>query len=393
MKLSSLRRARTQGMAGVTGTARLDRRTRSAVKRLRPGDVAVIDHLDLDLGAATALVDAGVVAVVNVAPSISGRYPALGPAVLLDAGIVLVDNVGTDAFNAINDGDRVRVDGDNVYRGDQLLATGVRQTDESVAVALEASKHGMASQLEAFSANAIEHLRREQDLLLDGEGVPRVSLSFDDRQVLVVSKAFEYRRDLAGLKTYIRENRPLLVGVDGGVDALLEAGHRPDLIVCDIDEVSDAGLRCGAEVVALATNDGRVRGVERAERLGIQHHNFETSGTAEDAAILLAHHRGARLIVTVGSHASLTEFIDKGRSGMASSFLARAAVGPTVVDAKAVASLYRNRIRGWLVFLLVLIAVASVAAAVFSTPVGQDWWQQLRDWATQAWDWAQGLFE
>jgi uncharacterized membrane-anchored protein len=386
MRLSSLRRARSRTLPGITGVARLDRRTWSAVKRVRPGDVAIIDHVDIDRGAAEALVAAGVAAVVNLAPSVSGRYPCLGPAVLVDAGVALVDNVGVDAFTAVNDGDIVRVEGDCVYRGDTLVAAGVLQTRETVAAAVESSKDGLASQLEAFSANAVEHLRREQGLLLDGRGVPDVRTPFTDRQVLVVSRAYEFRRDLASLKTYIRENSPVIVGVEAGADAVLEAGFRPDVIVGELTDVSEAALRCGAEVVVRASTDGRTPSRDRLERLAVTHVTFETSGTAEDAAIVLAHTHGAALIVTAGSHSSLIEFIDRGRSGMASSFLTRAAVGSTVVDAKAVAALYRNRIRGWLVVLLVLVAIAMVSAAVFATPVGQDWWQQLSDWAGGVYD-------
>lgn len=388
MKRTSLRRTRSEGLSGTTGTARLDRRTRILVKRIRPGDIAIIDHVDIDRGAAAALVEAGVRAVVNVAPSISGRYPNLGPGLLLDAGVILVDNVDADAFSAINEGDRVRVDGNSVYLGDALVATGVLQTPDSVAVALEASKDGVARQLEAFSANAIEHLRREQGLLLDGDGVPAVATSFDGRQVLVVVRAFDFQRDLRSLKTYIRENSPLLVGVDAGADALLESGYRPDLIVTDFDEISDTALRCGAEIVARATTDGRIRGSERVDRLGVTHTTFVTSGSSEDAATILAHTQHASLVVMVGSHASLLEFIDKGRSGMASSFLTRAAVGSTVVDAKAVAQLYQNRVSSWLVFLLVFLALAAVAAAVATTPAGQDWWHQLQNWADDAYTWS-----
>jgi uncharacterized membrane-anchored protein len=387
MKLTSLRRARSQNLPGISGTARLDRRTHAAAKRARPGDVAIIDHVDIDRGAAVALVDAGVCAVINLAPSISGRYPNLGPRVLVDAGVILIDNADSDAFTAVSEGDVVRVHGEDVYKGETLISTGVLQTRETVDAALEASRDGLASQLEAFSANAVEHLRREQRLLLDGEGVPEVATTFEGRPVLVVVRAFDYQRDLASLKTYIRENSPVLVGVDGGADALIEAGHRPHLVVSDLEDISEVALRCGAEVVAKATADGRVRGRDRAERLGVSHPTFATSGSAEDAAILLSHTCGASLIVVVGSHTSLVEFIDKGRSDMASSFLTRAAVGSTVVDAKAVAALYRNRVRGWLVFLLVLIAIGAVAASIAATPVGQDWWHDVRGWLdeVQAW--------
>jgi uncharacterized membrane-anchored protein len=371
----------------VSGTARLDRRTRNLAKRIRPGDIAVIDHVDVDRGAAARLVDAGVVGVINLAPSISGRYPNLGPSVFLDAGVALVDGVGREAFMAINDGDRIRIEGDTVYKGDVAVASGMRQDHDSVEAAMEASKEGMSSHLEAFSANAIEHLRRERALLLEGEGVPELQTSMEDRHVLVVSHAFDYAQDLKSLRTFIRENAPVLVGVDAGADALIEAGYRPDLILTRGEDISDVALRSSAEVVAHASPEGRLRGQDRLERLGVTHTVFRAGGTGEDAAILLAHAHKARLIVTAGSHATLLEFLDKGRSGMASTFLTRASVGPTLVDAKAVAALYRNRIPGWLVLLCLLVAVAAVVAAIATTPVGQDWWDSVRGWADDATTW------
>lgn len=389
MKLS-LRKTRPSASAGVSGPARLDRRTRNITKRLRPGDVAIIDHVDIDRHAALALVESEVAAVINIAPSISGRYPNLGPELLVKAGIVLLDDVGAAVFKAVNDGDVVRIEGDTIYRDDAAIGTGVRQDAESVGLAMEQSKDGMASQLEAFSANAIEHLRRERGLLLEGEGVPALSTAIEDRQVLVVLRAFDYAEDLRALKTYIRENNPVLVGVDAGADALIEAGHRPHVVVTDAEEISETALRCGAQVVVHVGSGGRIRGADRLDRLGVQHTVFETSGTAEDAAILLAHSNRANLIVMVGSHASLVEFLDKGRSGMASSFLTRAAVGSSLVDAKAVARLYEHRVRSWLVLLVLLVGVIAVGAAIATTPVGQDWWDQIQGWYDDVSSWIQG---
>ncbi len=387
MRLTSLRRGRAQGLSGITGQARLDRRTRSIVTRIRPGDIAIIDHVDIDRAAAVTLVESGVAVVVNLAPSVSGRYPNLGPEVLLSAGIALVDNVDPEVFSSIADGDVVRVDGPDIYKGTDLVGSGTVQDADSIAASLEISKIAMASRLDAFSANAMEHLRRERGLLLDGQGVPDVRTSFEGRHVLIVRRAFEYQRELKSLKTYIRENSPVLVGVDAGADALLAAGYRPDVVVTDLEEATDTALQCGAEVVVHAEADGRVRGMDRLERLTVNHTTFVTGGTSEDAAILLAHTHHARLIVLAGSHSTLLEFLDIGRSGMASSFLTRATAGASLVDARAVAQLYSNRVRGWLVLLLVLLAVALVAAAVATTPVGQDWWDQLTAWLNQANTW------
>ncbi|MGH3501706.1 MAG: putative cytokinetic ring protein SteA [Nocardioidaceae bacterium] len=390
MKLTSLRRSRAKSLPGLTGTAKLGRRTTSVAKRVDHGDIVIIDHVDIDRSAAVALVEAGAAAVVNVAPSTSGRYPNLGPRVLTDAGVVLIDDVGGDIFTGISDGETVRVDGDTIFRGEDPVATGVRQSPASVGTAMETAKDGIPTQLEAFAANAVEHLRHERDLLLDGEGLPDVATSVKGRHVLVVVRAFDYRAELKRLKTYIRENSPVMVGVDGGADALLAAGHRPDLVVTNGDDISEAALRCGAEVVAHGRRDGRIAGGERIERLGVRHHTFSSSGTNEDVAVLLAHAGDASLIVTVGSHSSLVEFLDKGRSGMASSFLTRTAVGSKLADARAVAQLYQNRVRAWVVLLVLLVALALVAGAVATTPVGQDWWDQLSAWVNDGYDWVKG---
>ena len=383
----SLRRSRSRELSGISGTARVDRRTRTLVKRAQPGDIAIIDHVDIDRGAASALVEARVAAVINLAPSISGRYPNLGPEVLIEAGVALIDGVQAKVFSAVNEGDEIRVEGDTIYRGDVAIGSGRRHDAESVAAALEASRDGMASQLEAFSANAIEHLRREQDMLLDGEGVPPLDTAVEGRQVLIVVRGFDYRSDLRALKTYIKENSPVLIGVDGGADALIEAGYRPDLVVTDGDEISDLALRCGAEVVAVATADGRVRGSDRVDRLGVSYATIATGGTVEDAAMLVAHAHHAELIVVAGSHSTLVEFLDQGRSGMATSFLTRATVGSRLVHAKAVAPLYHNRIRGWMVLLLLVLALAAVAAAIGTTPVGQDWWEDIKRWSVDVVGW------
>lgn len=391
MKISPLRRDRRTSSSGVVGRARLDRRTSSVARRARSGDIAVIDHADLDRASASALVQAGVAGVVNIAPSVTGRYPNLGPGVLLEAGVPLVDGVGADAFAAINEGDLLRIDGDAVYRDDDVVAAGQRQTSETLSRDLDASRAGMASQMDAFSANAMEHLRHERELLLDGEGLPDLSSQVKGRPVVVVVRAHDYESDLRGLATFVKERHPVLVGVGAGADVLVEAGYTPDVIVGPTEEVSDAVLRSGATLVAQTTRDGRVHDADRFDRLGLEFHSVATEGTAEDAALLLAHHNGAALIVSVGSHADLVELLDKGRTGMASSFLTRTTVGASLVDAKAVARLYSHRVRAWMVLVGLLVAVVAVCAAIATTPVGQEWFDQVITWVEQTYDGAKGL--
>ncbi|GAA1906885.1 putative cytokinetic ring protein SteA [Lapillicoccus jejuensis] len=384
-----LRRSADPGPHQHGGPIRVDARTKNLTKRLRPGDVAVIDHVDLDRVSAEALAALRPAAVVNAAASISGRYPNLGPEILLGAGIPLLDGVGQEAVAALKEGDVGVVEGNTLLVRGQVAATGTRQDADTVREAMEAARAGLAVQLEAFAGNTMEYLKRERDLLLDGVGVPEIRTRLEGRHALIVVRGYHYLEDLQALRHYIREYRPVLLGVDGGADALLEAGHQPDLIVGDMDSVSDRALRCGAEVVVHAYRDGRAPGLERVRDLGIEPVVFPATGTSEDVAMLLADDKGATLIVAVGTHATLVEFLDKGRAGMASTFLTRLRVGGKLVDAKGVNRLYRSRISGVSLFGALGVALLALLAALQSTPGGQvllqvAWarWDDLTSWVT-----------
>ena len=384
MRLPTLRRTRSAEPGTVTGTARLDRRTKRLVGRLRAGDIAVIDHVDLDRVAADSLVAVGVAAVLNAKPSISGRYPNLGPEVLVKAGIPLIDDLGEGVFQQIREGDTVRVDGNTVYVGSEPVAHGARQDTETVAKAMSDAREGLSVQLEAFAANTMEYLKQERDLLLDGVGVPDIETDIAGRHCLIVVRGYEYKDDLDVLRPYIREFKPVLIGVDGGADALVEAGYTPDMIIGDMDSVTDDVLRCGAEVIVHAYPDGRAPGLARVHQLGLSALTFPAAATSEDVAMLLADEKGASLIVAVGTHNNLVEFLDKGRGGMASTFLTRLKVGGKVVDAKGVSRLYRQSISGSSLLLLVLSAVSAMASAVAVSTVGKaylgvlsEWWNNL----------------
>ncbi|ACY97738.1 putative cytokinetic ring protein SteA [Thermomonospora curvata] len=364
---------------GVWATVRLDRRTKKLTKRLQPGEIAVIDHVDLDRVSAEALVSCQAAAVINAAPSISGRYPNMGPQILLEAGIPLIDDVGPEIFTKLSEGETVRVSGGAVLRGDEVIAQGIEQTPESVEAALTAAKAGLADQIEAFAANTMEYIRRERELLIDGVGVPDVATPIEGRHALIVVRGYHYREDIATLRPYIREYRPVLIGVDGGADALLEAGYRPDMIVGDMDSVSDEALTCGAELVVHAYRDGRAPGLKRVKELGLDAVIFPATATSEDIAMLLADDKGASLIVAVGTHANMEEFLDKGRAGMASTFLTRLRVGSKLVDAKGVSRLYRSRISGGSLLLLVLGAFIAMTVAVLVSPTGEVIWPLLAE--------------
>ncbi|MBV9312319.1 MAG: thiamine pyrophosphokinase [Pseudonocardia sp.] len=369
--MSPATRARRRGLPGLSGVARVDRNTESLVRRLRAGEIAVLDEIDLDQVTADALVCAQVAAVVNAAPSISGRYPNLGPQALLAAGVPLVDGVGADVMREVHDGAKLRLHDGCVFLGERLIGRGVPQTAESVVTAMAAAREGLSTQLEAFCANMIEFVRHERELLLDGVGVPDVRVRLEGRHVLVVAGGLDHEDDLARLRRYIRECQPVLVGVAAGADALAAAGYRPDLVVGDPTEVSHRVLASGVEVVVPAFADGHAPGLYRAQDLGASAVAFPSSANPEDLALLLAHHHGASLIVIVGFHATLTEFLDRGRlSGNASMFLTQLKVGGLLVDAKAAAALYRNPMPLGMVVLLVCAVMVAMTAALMVSAAG-----------------------
>jgi uncharacterized membrane-anchored protein len=372
-KMLRLRTGRGRGQPG--GRARVGRRTKELVTRVQPGDVAVIDHEDLDRVAAEGLVRAGVAAVVNAAPSITGRYPNLGPKILEDAGIPLVDRVGRLVLRKVHEGEAIRLDGDRVFAGDRLVGVGVRQTPGSVRRDTEAAREALHDRFEGFARNTVEYMRLEQDLLFGGAGLPDLSHDLAGRHVLVVVRGYGYREDLAALRAYIRDVRPVLVGVDGGADALLDAGYTPDIVIGDMDSVSDRALelarrpgRRRTEVVLHAYPDGRAPGRARLERLGIPFVEARSAGTSEDVAFLLAHERRAELIVAVGTHGNLREFLDKGRPGMSSTFLVRLRVGEILMDAKGVARLYPSRARARDLLLLLVAVVVTIGLMAAASP-------------------------
>ncbi|MFC6094071.1 putative cytokinetic ring protein SteA [Saccharothrix lopnurensis] len=393
MKLSGLLHRTNHEPPGVTGVARVDRRAGDLLRRLEPGDIAVLDLVDVDRRTAEALVAAGVVGVVNASPSISGRFPNLGPEVLVEAGVRLVDGTGTGVLRDVKDGSRLRLHEGGVFAGDREVARGVEQTAESVADAVVEARAGMASQLEAFSADTIEFLRRERDLLLDGVGVPELDVPVRGRQALVVAGGPRHAEELRKLRRYIREHRPVLIGVDAGADTLHRAGLKPDVVVGDPNGIGTEALRAGAEVVVPAQTDGHAPGLERIQDLGIGAVTFPADGNAEDLALLLAEAHGASLVVTVGVQAGLREFLDRGRSGSnPSTFLTRLKLGDKLVDGRAVAVLHRGRISTGVVVLLVSAAVAAMVAALTVSGVGSAYLDVAADAVGSAVDRVRGWF-
>ncbi len=392
MKMSALLSRNTSDRPGLLGQARVDRDIDRLLRRVGPGDIAFLDVLDLDRVTADALVDAGVIGVVNASPSISGRYPNLGPEVLVANNIILIDNAGPEIFKKIKDGAKIRLHEGGVYHGDRRLAHGVERTDEEISDLMHDAKTGLVAQLEAFAGNTIEFIRSESPLLIDGIGIPNIDVDVYRRHVVVVSDGPAAAADLKALKPSIKEYQPVLVGVGAGADILREGGYRPQLIVGNPDQMSADVLKCGAQVVLPADADGHASGLERIQDLGIGAMTFPAAGSAADLALLLVDHHGASLIVTAGHSANIEEFFDRTRvQSNPSTFLTRLKVGEKLVDAKAVATLYRNHISGGAIALLILAVLLAVIAALWvsrADTVVIDWivnyWNRVSVWV-QSW--------
>lgn len=392
MRLATLRRSRsTPALPGVHGTARLQPAgadVAALARRLRPGEVAVVDALDLDAASARALVAARAGAVVNAAPSVSGRYPARGAQVLAEAGVALLDRTGPEVMRLVRDGDRVRLDGAHLHRGDEVVARGEPLGTEAVARLLERARAGLAVQLEAFAANTAEHLRHEHALYLDGDGAPDIATAVAGRPVVVVSAGPGWEDELATLRPWLRDADPVLVGVGAGADALLSRGLRPHLVVGNAEVVSEEALLCGAEVVVRADRGGRAPGQDRAEALGARTAVFPGPATDEDAALLLVAAQDAALVVPVGSRMAVVDFVDRARADLAGSFLTRLKVGDLLVAPGAVARLHRAPARTWPFWLLVLVLLAAVVATAVlagdATVVGQ-WRESVLDRGRELW--------
>lgn len=398
MKMPALLSRNTETLPGVAGIARVDRDTGRLLRRVGPGDVVVLDETDLDRHTADRLVEAGVLAVINTSPSISGRYPNLGPEVLVANGIVLMDTVSSDAFGKIKDGSKVRIDGGIVYtdrltkKEPEVLVEGIEFDESAIADRMIEARNGLADHLDAFAGNAAEFVRTESALLIDGVGVPDIELDMRNRHVVVIADGSGHLEELQRLKPFIKEYAPILIGVGSGADTLRKLKYTPDLIVGDPDEISTQTLKSGAEMILPADTDGHAKGLERIQDLGIGATTFPSSGSPTDLALMLAEHHGASLIVLAGAPASLEDFFDRGRrDSNPATFLVRLKVGAKLVDANAVSTLYRHRSTGAAVALVVLAALVAIVVVILASHNGSE----MLDWAVEYWNrfvlWVRGL--
>lgn len=359
-------------MTIIKGRARVDRRTKNLVKRLDPQDIAVIAHDGIDKLAAEALVTTRVRIVINCLKSVSKDYPNSGPGILLDSGVLIIDNVGLDVLELIQEGDEIDIVGSRVYKDGEIVAQGAILDHEIISEQEELARARMDEVLAGFVDNTLTYARQEISLISGSLQYPEISTVFNNRHTLIVVRGNNYREDLRTIQSYIREVKPVLIGVDGGADVLREFGLRPDIIIGDMDSVSDEALKEAREIIVHAYKDGRAPGLDRIRELGLDAKTFPAPGTSEDIAMLLAYENGADLIVAVGTHSNMLDFLEKGRKGMASTFLVRLKVGSLLVDAKGVSQLYNAPVQSRHIAKIFLAALLPVAAVVGLTPATRE---------------------
>lgn len=348
------------------GNISIDKRTKDLAKRIKPNEIALIDHKDIDEVAANSLVDAKIKAIINLGPSISGKYPNKGPDILLDNGIFIVDALDIDLMNILSEGDFIEVDENGDILKDNIFICKANIIDKSkVKELISYAYEHISEELEKFIDNTIEYAKKEKGMILGDIIIPRLKTKFKGKQVLIVVRGQNYKEDLLTIKSYIDEVSPILIGVDGGADAILEFGLIPDLVVGDMDSISDECLRKAKEIVVHAYPDGRAPGLQRIQDLNLESIVLPSPGTSEDIAMLIAYENQAELIVAVGTHSNIIDFLEKGRNGMGSTFLVRLKIGYKLIDARGVNLLYKGSLKIKYVWWLFIAALFPILILIY----------------------------
>ncbi len=351
---------------GQLGRVRVDDRPKHLATRLERGEIAVINVADLDRESAAALVEAAPVAVLNAQPSLTGRTAALGPRLILDAGIALVDDLGQDIMS-LREGQEVAVTGGKVLVDGGVIATGRAVSAEDLDVEVADS----ATLFAGFEGSVEDYLAKDGATVLRGEGVPSID-GLGKRPILLVSAASEAASDCRALARWRSEAAPFVIAVDGGADVALKAHLTLDLVVGDADLMSEKAIRRARAFIVRVGGDGLAPGAQRLDRMGIVYERVAMAGTSLDAALVVAAHSSATAVITAGVSYGVAELVDAGRALVAPAFFSRLAVGSRLIGVQAVAATFRPRPRGWTLVFLALVALGLMGVALWSTPWGND---------------------
>lgn len=354
----------------ISGTAKKDRKTKNLVKRLEPSDIAFIYHEDLDRVSAESLLKTGVKCVVNAYSFCTEKYPNQGPEILLSAGVTLIEEVGEEAVDLVEEGQPVEINDGKIYQNGQLIGAGYILEMEELKQRLNRAREKIDKEILDFARNTAAFVEKERKILFSDLSLPPLKTKIEGKNCLVVVRGHDYEEDIKALRHFIQNERPVIIAVDGAADLLLDNGFVPDILIGDMDSVSYEAMLKARDVVVHSYMDGRAPGLARVrnvlsdDRVKV----FRFQGTSEDAALILAYEKGASLIVLVGSHTNLIDFLDKGRKGMASTFLTRLKVGDRLVDAKGVSKIYRSHARAIHLVIFTLVIAGALIASVMLSP-------------------------
>ncbi len=353
----------------IKGTYLSDNKTKQLLTRIKQNQIAVINHTDLDQIAADGLIEKKVKAIINFSNTLTGKYPTVGLKKVLKAKIPVFDVIEKHkAFHELVDGYDVLIDRNKftihfMLQNDKTVTIPMKEwTLEKWEKKNEEAMHNVGYELNRFIDNTLEFAKKEKEFVLKRMDIPPLKTNIHGKHVVVVVRGNNYRKDLFAIRSYIEDYRPILIGVDGGADALLEDGLTPHIIIGDMDSVSDKALRSGAEIIVHAYPDGKAPGLPRVEGIGLQANIIPSLGTSEDVAMLLAYEEGAEIIVALGAHSNMVDFLEKGRKGMASTVLVRMKIGTKLVDAKGVSKLYHPPTHWKNISLLGIAAITPILA-------------------------------
>ena len=356
----------------IEGVARKDKVTKNLTNRLKARDIAIISHRDLDEIAAISLMEKKISCVINTEETISGKYPNRGPEILLEKGIPIFEVNEGSSLDRIIEWETIGIVGDKIIRNGEYIADCTYLGRDRIEELLKLGYDNIEFELDNFIENTLEYAKKEKSLVTGALSIPEIKTNINQKHVLVVVRGRDYKEDLMTIRSYINEVKPILIGVDGGADALLEFGYIPDIIVGDMDSVSDKCLSISKEVIVHAYANGKAPGLERVKSLGIKPILFQSPGTSEDIALLLSYEKNADLIVAVGTHTNMIDFLEKGRLGMASTFLVRLKIGDKLVDARGVNKLYGSKLNLKYLIFIIIAALVPIIILTLINPVTRE---------------------
>ncbi|MFS1512238.1 putative cytokinetic ring protein SteA [Chengkuizengella sp. SCS-71B] len=371
MKLwNQLNKKDFQDFFPLQGTVQVDKITKHLLMTIKPKQIAVIKHQNIDEIAARDIVRSKVKVVINADETMTGSYPTKGPLILLNAGIPILE-IAKDFFKLFSNGQMVKIHSSHIYVGKNQIPF-VMFTEDKYKHLIKISYKKLPVNLNSFIDNTLQYAQKEKDFVVQSLEIPKLKTILTNKPVVIVVRGKDYRNDLLAIKDFVEDINPVLIGVDGGADALLEHGYHPHLVIGDMDSISNHALLAGSELIVHAYPNGDAPGLKRIQSLGLEAKKISAAGTSEDIAMLLAYEKKAEMIITLGAHSHMIDFLEKGRKGMASTLLVRMKIGDKLIDAKGVSKLYQRKVKFRSMWPLPLAALFPILIMAYVHPGFRD---------------------